>query len=105
MVTIQEIAPVTIRSSWRLPGRLFCSELVSSRTSQTCPSHLEDLMEKCLTQLNQIESIDNKVIRMKKFKKVVENKVEKVAFFENVTEILLEAMGKSLSFLSVLNKI
>ena len=49
---------------------------------------------KCFSQLNQIESIDNKVRRMKKFKKVVENKVEKVTFFENVTEILLEAMGK-----------
>ena len=94
MVNLQVTAPVTIRSSWRLPGRLFCSELVSSRTSQTRLPKFGGFDRKCFSQLNQIESIDNKVRRMKKFKKVVENKVEKVTFFENVTEILLEAMGK-----------
>ena len=48
---------------------------------------------KCSFQLNQIESIDNKVRRMTKFKKIVENKAGKVEFFKNVTDILLEAMG------------
>ena len=47
-----------------------------------------------LFQVNQMDSTDKKLKRMKVFKARVENKAGKAEFFENVTHVLRESMGR-----------
>ena len=42
-----------------------------------------------------MESVDNKVRRMTRFKSQIEQKSARVDFFQNVTDVLLEALGKA----------
>jgi len=55
--------------------------------------YLESARSALLFRVNQMDSTDKKLKRMKVFKARVENKAGKAEFFENVTHVLRESMG------------